>query len=137
LEVVAGVWRRVEALLLGKRRANGLFGGLWELPCVEACEDPAEALSQALGCEVQLAQALGEVKRTLTHRDLTVRLFALSGGDEPARGVAYEDLRWVGARELAGLGMSTAMSKALAVAVQAERGARSLTGAGRGWAEAG
>jgi A/G-specific adenine glycosylase len=137
LEVVAGVWRRGEALLLGKRRAKGLFGGLWELPCVEACEDPAEALSQALGCEVQLAQALGEVKRTLTHRDLTVKLFEVCGYGQPAAGNAYEDLRWVAAEALPGLGMSTAMSKALAVAVQAERGARSLTGAGRGWAEAG
>lgn len=132
LTVVAGVWRRGEALLLGKRRAKGLFGGLWELPCVEVCANPERALGEALGCEVRLGSALGEVKRTLTHRDLTVTLFEVRDGGEPEAGRTYAELRWATAEARPSLGMSTAMAKALALALQAE-----VSAAARGRAEAG
>ena len=118
LEVVVGVWRRGATVLLGKRRAKGLFGGLWELPCVEVGGDPGQALGTALGCEVALGAALGVVKRTLTHRELTLRLFAMDGSGIPRAGEGYEALRWVALEEVGALGMSTAMAKALAVGVE-------------------
>lgn len=119
LEITAGVWWREDKVLLGKRRSKGLFGGLWELPCTDASEDAARALGEVLGCALTLGEPLGEVKRTLTHRDLTVRLFTVRAKGTPREG-SYEALRWVSPEELPALGMSTAMAKALAVALTAK-----------------
>ena len=113
---VAAVQRRGR-LLLGRRPARGLFGGLWELPAVEvdAAAD-ARALRAAmvklLGAGARLGPPLGEVRRTLTHRELTLSLFRVGVPRIPAGG-HYVELRWVRPEDVAALGISAAMQAAL------------------------
>jgi A/G-specific adenine glycosylase len=107
----------VRRVLLARRARDGLFGGLWEPPMVEApsLEDGLAGL-RALGLGLEL-HAAGSVTHVLSHRKLVVsvvtglapRAFALtlpSGG-------AYEQAAWTAAesRELA---MSTLARKLLA-----------------------
>jgi A/G-specific adenine glycosylase len=63
--------------------------------------------------------ALGSVKRQLTHRTLTLRLLRVSGAKVPDKAPGFIDLRWCTGDEALALGMSTAMHRALEVALVA------------------
>ena len=120
LRMAVGVWRRDGVVLLGRRADRGLFGGLWELPAVEVAEnDDLRAIAVAfrsLFGPVAVGEPLGTVKRTLTHRTLTLDLFEIDGRFVPRRNAAIQEWRWVREGETVGLGMSTAMERALSLA---------------------
>ncbi len=123
LTLALAVWRdEAGRLLLARRAEKGLFGGLWELPAAEVGEEAtdaqaAEALSAALGVRVLPEGTLGTVKRQLTHRTLSLRLLRVSGAAKPQHPVGFLELRWCTPDEALALGMSTAMHKALEVAL--------------------
>jgi A/G-specific adenine glycosylase len=118
LTLALAVWPHEDTLLFARRAEKGLFGGLWELPAAEVeldAPDTAAALrlSEALGVSVTAKAALGTVQRQLTHRALTLRLVRVSGRHRPSRAPAFHELRWCTPAQAEGLGMSTAMQKAL------------------------
>ncbi|QSQ17354.1 A/G-specific adenine glycosylase [Myxococcus landrumensis] len=124
LTLALAVWSHADTLLFARRADSGLFGGLWELPAAEVDEDatPEETtlrLTAALGAGVRLESQLGTVKRQLTHRDLTLRLYRVSGPQRPSRSESFQELRWCTPTEAAALGMSTAMQRALEAAMTA------------------
>jgi A/G-specific adenine glycosylase len=110
MQLAVAVIRRGEAVLLVQREGTGLFGGLWELPAVEvsAGGDPRTALKAAWPGATVAAQPLASVERTLTHRDLRLTAFQVTGLRPPDSG------RFVGAAEIEGLGVSAAMQAVLA-----------------------
>jgi A/G-specific adenine glycosylase len=127
LRLAVAVARRRGRILLACRPARGLFGGLWELPSVEvdgAADSEAlpAALASLLGPGTRVGLPLGQVHRTLTHRELTLCLFAVTAPSRPRRG-EYRALRWVNAQEASTLGVSAATLAALA---QAEAGQGAL-----------
>jgi A/G-specific adenine glycosylase len=72
-------------VLLVRRPAKGLFGGLWAPPAVELenAAEPRPALREALraaGVEGTIGEELAAVTRVLTHRQLTLRAFACRDG---------------------------------------------------------
>jgi A/G-specific adenine glycosylase len=89
--------RKDGAVLLSRRPEGALFGGLWDLPAPEAVPGLAAAL-----------QPRGEVRQTLTHREITVLLESGS-----ASGRAPPGMRWVGTGELAAFGLSSLTVKCL------------------------
>jgi len=117
LHLVAAVWRSERGLLLGRRKSKGLFGGLWELPNVPSLpgETPQAAMKRALGTGVRVGKRLGEVARTLTHRELRIELFEVHSQRQP-RHPDYEQLQFVEADALESLGISAAMQKAIRAA---------------------
>ncbi|MGQ0507158.1 MAG: NUDIX domain-containing protein [Myxococcaceae bacterium] len=105
------VWRKGEALLFARREEKGLFGGLWELPSV-----PAENFeAQTRGRKVK---ELGTVKRTLTHRDLELRVVALEGRAPTKPPEGYVELTWATPAQAKTFGMSTAMQHAIQAAIR-------------------
>jgi A/G-specific adenine glycosylase len=115
--LAVGYWEKSGKLLLGRRPETGLFGGLWEMPSAELSGKPtgrkiASALSKAAGASLVLDEECGVVRRTLTHRDLELHLFRVSGSNA-SKVSAYQELRWASFGEAAKLGMSTAMAEAL------------------------
>ena len=120
LRLAVAVARRRGRLLLARRPARGLFGGLWELPSVEladAAEAPQahRALVGLLGPGTRVAGALAEVHRILTHRALRLSLFEVQAPARPRPG-EYVQLRWVTSAQAQGLGISSAMQAALRAA---------------------
>ena len=125
---VAGVWRDSSGrLLFARRPPKGLFGGLWELPGGEAAAGtPAEGLAEtlhaclqrALAVQVEVGGRLGEVSQQLTHRDLRVVAFEVTGKARPRRASAtgYVEARFVAPNDTAELGLSSVTRKLLAVA---------------------
>jgi A/G-specific adenine glycosylase len=128
LRLAVAVARRRGRLLLGQRPARGLFGGLWEPPSVElpGAAQPREAkkaLTALLGTGTQVGASLGEVRRTLTHRELTLSLFAVAPPRRPSKG-KYLALRWVSVQQAQALGVSAAMQAALAHSENDAKGPR-------------
>ncbi|MFL5347357.1 MAG: A/G-specific adenine glycosylase [Hyalangium sp.] len=124
LTLALAVWPHEDTLLFARRAEKGLFGGLWELPATEVEPDMPDAtaatrLSEALGVAVTAKGALGTVQRQLTHRALTLRLLRVAGPQRPSRAPAFHELRWCTPAQAEGLGMSTAMQRALDAALEA------------------
>ncbi|HWN68255.1 MAG TPA: A/G-specific adenine glycosylase [Haliangium sp.] len=103
-------------LLLARRTPQGLYGGLWELPQVEAGPE-ADAIADAiLATPVRLHGRAPVVEhcQTLTHRRLRIRVFAASLADGARARLAqssaerYERLIWQPLPSLAERGLSAA-----------------------------
>ncbi|HEX9243346.1 MAG TPA: A/G-specific adenine glycosylase [Anaeromyxobacter sp.] len=116
LALACAIVRRRGALLVARRPAQGLFGGLWSPPLAELApgRDAARTLEAALLRDHGLvARARGELatcERTLTHRALTLRAFACELRAVPAG----KGLRLAGERELEALGLPAAVRDLLA-----------------------
>jgi A/G-specific adenine glycosylase len=106
LHLAVAAARRGEAILLVRRGGTGLFGGLWELPGVE-CTPGSELEALRARWPRITARPLGRVERTLTHRALTLEIFAVERLSPP------EGARWVTPAEAEVLGISAAMQAVL------------------------
>jgi A/G-specific adenine glycosylase len=124
LDIVAAVIDRGARRLFARRRDDGLFGGLWELPGGEygvSRGRPAEALGSLLrdhlGVDAAVGAELGSVTRTLTHRDLHVTAYRAAPVGRLALRPAglYTEARFFGREEIENLGVSTATRKLLQV----------------------
>ena len=114
LHLRAALCARGATVLLGRRAESGLFGGLWELPCVEGGEAPApQALAALLGRGAVVERHVQTVQRALTHRDLVIDVYRarVPRGFAGPRG--YAEWRWTALPAARALGMSTAMAAAL------------------------
>lgn len=106
-------------VLLARRAAEGLFGGLWEPPMVEAPSlDEGLAGLRALGLGLEL-RAAGSVTHVLSHRKLVVSVVAGAAPRALAlklpRGGPYERAAWTSLVSCE-LGMSALARKVLAEA---------------------
>jgi A/G-specific adenine glycosylase len=120
LRLDAAIVRRGGKILLERRPARGLFGGLWAPPMVALPPGPVqvtaqrkllrERLSERLGAALRVGVELGSVKRTLTHRELTLVAWEVTASG-PLEGVG---LRWATPLEVAALGVGSAVEALLA-----------------------
>jgi A/G-specific adenine glycosylase len=103
-------------VLLARRVDGGLFGGLWELPSAPGAG--TAALKKLLGPRATIGPELVVVERTLTHRDLVMRLhpveLPLKLGEPPA---GYAAWKWVDRTSMKDLGLSSATGAALTAAL--------------------
>jgi A/G-specific adenine glycosylase len=107
IEVGAGiVWRRGR-ILLCKRRADAMLGGLWEFPGGK--RDPGETIPQCIRRELReecdLDVAVGEhlidVTHTYSHLRVTLRCYHCRAGAGRVRRLGCDDARWVRPQEIA------------------------------------
>ncbi len=89
--------RRDGAVLLARRPEGALFAGLWDLPAPEAVQRLWTALTPR-----------GEVRQTLTHREVRVEIFTSA-----ASGRAPAGMRWVAPADLGSVGLSSLAAKSL------------------------
>ncbi len=93
-------------ILLGKRPADGLLAGLWELPGAELASPRAhrrKALARALCERADLPAAIGDhlatVEHQFTHRHLRLEIFSATPLDPappaPRPAAFYQALAWV------------------------------------------
>jgi 8-oxo-dGTP diphosphatase len=106
--VVAGLIRRGDRCLIGRRRLNDSAGGLWEFPGgkVKDGETPEDALrrelSEELDVSVDVGPWLGRALSETATRLLVLDLYAVRCQDETSTPLALEhdELRWIGAKDL-------------------------------------
>lgn len=104
--VVAVVICRGDEVLIDKRKANGLLGGLWEFPGgkVEAGEDFQTALKreimEELGVNIKVGKSMGKYRHAYTHFKVTVYVFSgeITAGIPQA--LEADEIKWVSIAEL-------------------------------------
>ena len=106
--VTAAVIQREGRVLIARRPAEGLLGGLWEFPGGKV--EPGESLPQGLtreikeelDAEIEVGEALGVYRHAYTHFKVTLHAFfcRLHNGTQP-RALEASELRWVTPPELA------------------------------------
>lgn len=100
-QVVAAVIQEGKWVLIDKRKASGLLGGLWEFPGGKL--DEGETLEQAvvreireeLGVEVRVGKKLGEYAHAYTHFRVNVHAFFTNILDGKPRALESERIEWV------------------------------------------
>ncbi len=118
-EIVAAVIRRNGRLLLGKRRPEGLLGGLWELPGgkVEPRETHEAALArelrEELGIEVRVGRRLTSVEHAYSHFSITLHVYACERVRGRFRARYHTELAWASPARLDGYAFPAATVKAL------------------------
>jgi A/G-specific adenine glycosylase len=85
-----------QRVLLARRKASGLFGGLWEPPCAEG--EIALLAERLGGVRASALEAAGEVVHVLTHRVFVIAVWSARLRSRPAckpPGDEYEAVDWV------------------------------------------
>jgi A/G-specific adenine glycosylase len=99
------VWRRGR-VLIDRRPAEGLLGGLWEFPGgkVEPGETPAEAAGREIreetGIEVTVGEPIARVDHAYTHFRITLHAFHCQWQAGRAKPLGSAAVRWVRPSEL-------------------------------------
>jgi len=110
------LWREGE-VLLARRRPEGLFGGLWELP--QALD--LSALSDAMGAPIELdaRRPLHVHEQELSHRRLQIRVFRARPHDhssELPEGSCYDAVDWQSLTSARKCGLSSATQQIIDIA---------------------
>ena len=114
--VQAVVAMRRGRVLLARRSGEGLFGGLWEPPCVVGDVRARRGLVASL--DVANVERAGKVTHVLSHRRLAVDVVRgdLAGDCPRALPPTYDDAQLVDPADLARFGIATVARKILAAA---------------------
>jgi len=124
LHLACAVMERGGALLVARRAAGGLFGGMWELPSVEVV-GVADARRQlraglaARGFSAAVGPELLRVERALTHRRLVLAAHRCTLRAALPLG---ESLRFAAPAEIARLALPTAFRSLVAALPRTPRG---------------
>jgi len=114
---VVAVIRRRGRILVCRRHASGLLGGLWEFPGGRREGREALAVALARGVEEQTGLRLGEtttrgrVSHVYSHFKVTLHVYECTALPGRARALKHAAVRWVTPAELNDLPLPTAQRK--------------------------
>jgi A/G-specific adenine glycosylase len=118
--IAAGVIRRRGRILIDRRHADGLLGGLWEFPGgkVERGETPAAAVvrevREEVGIDVEVVAPLIVVRHAYTHFRITLRAFECRYVGGRTRAIGCAETKWVRPGELDGYAFPKANQRIIA-----------------------
>ncbi len=116
---VAIVATKGDSILLGRRKDDLVFGGLWEPPAYDAPAEPGALATVGSPLHVRLrgARERGTVRHVLSHRRMEVAVYsgALASSVKEAESPEHERFALVDRSELGKLGLSTLARKILAL----------------------
>ena len=82
---IMAVLRHGGDVLLEKRPASGVWGGLWSLPELAAGADLPSAVTQRFGCDVRRIERLAPMRHTFTHFTLEIQPYVVDVAGPPPR----------------------------------------------------
>jgi A/G-specific adenine glycosylase len=116
-DVTAGIIRWDDRLLITRRPARGLLGGLWEFPGgkLEGGEDLEGCLKreirEELGIDIEVGVHLTSVEHAYTHFRITLHAFECRYKGGRIQLIGVDDYRWIFPRELDGFALPAADHK--------------------------
>jgi A/G-specific adenine glycosylase len=93
-------------VLLAKRPANGLLGGMWEYPGgkVQDGESLGDCLSreliEELGIEVSVGHKIGVYKHAYTHYRVTLYAYSCNIKSGEPKPISADEIKWVNTTDL-------------------------------------
>jgi A/G-specific adenine glycosylase len=105
-DIAVAVVERGGRILIAQRRAEGLLGGLWELPGgkVRANETLAAGVrrevAEELGIRVRVLDEMATVRHAYSHFRITMHAFRCRYVSGRARAIGCEAFRWIHPRDL-------------------------------------
>ena len=106
-----------DRVLLGRRRTDRMFGGLWEPPTAASEEgiDARGSLERVTALRVSSLERVGEITHVLSHRKMSILVFRGKIRGVPRKRVAvdYDAFELVDPRRFRDRGMSTLAKKIL------------------------
>lgn len=121
VHAVAALVVRRGTLLAVQRPAQGLLGGMWELPGGETAANRrgpaglAAVLRARAGLEIDAVERLGDVEHLFTHRTLRLRVFRCRAAGGKLRLDGWDRHRWVTREAFGRLPCGNATLRALAL----------------------
>jgi A/G-specific adenine glycosylase len=121
-EAVAAFVAREGKLLLVRRVAQGLLGGLWELPGGEIVSGETHTqalirhLSAELGVQIEQGARLTVVQHAYTHFRVTVHVYRVTLAGEPLPTASWDHYGWVAPEDMGAYGLTGVTTRALAQA---------------------
>lgn len=102
---VAVIWNE-QRILIDRRKAEGLLGGLWEFPGGKV--EPGETIEQCikreiqeeLGIEIEVGEHLITVDHTYTHFRVTLNVHHCRHLSGEPQAIECDEIRWVTINEL-------------------------------------
>jgi A/G-specific adenine glycosylase len=101
------------AVLLSRRPARGIWGGLWSLPEFKDTDSAAAWATEKLGVDEPVLEAMPSIRHSFTHFDLDILPLRLKVG-RPADAVAEEGYVWYNTRAPAKLGLAAPVAALIA-----------------------
>jgi A/G-specific adenine glycosylase len=103
---VAAIWNEDRQVLIDRRPAEGLLGGLWEFPggkiepgeTVEACIK--REIQEELGIEIEVGEPLIRVEHAYTHFRVTLHVHHCRHVSGEPQAIECDEVRWVTLDEL-------------------------------------
>jgi A/G-specific adenine glycosylase len=118
VRAVCGIVEKGAAILMVRRPARGLLGGLWEVPSSDGESVAAllESIRNRTGVSVERAEHLGTIEHLFTHRALRLDVFRLERRVGRLRSREGSEARWCTRSERGNLALSRLMRKTLDLA---------------------
>jgi len=93
-------------VLLEKRPAQGIWGGLWSLPQHEDKTQLIKNLEQSLQGHIQTTDTLPEIRHTFSHFHLTMQPILATISNTPSQVMAGHLRDWYQPQQLSGIGLA-------------------------------
>ena len=112
--------RRGDRVLIARRCADQMLGGLWEFPggkqeTGETIEETAvREIAEELGIEIRVVQKLGAIQHAFSHFKMTLHVFECRPTRGRARAVTVDAVKWVSIADLGGYPFPAADRKVVA-----------------------
>jgi len=105
-KIAVGIIWKGDKILVSKRKAKGLLGGLWEFPGgkIEKGEKPEHCVKrevkEEIGIDVEPIESVGVVKHAFTHFTIEMEGFLCKYKKGKARRIACDDVKWIRFNEM-------------------------------------
>jgi len=109
------------SVLLARRPASGVWGGLWSLPEFKDTDSATAWATERLGAGGPVLEALPSIRHSFTHFDLDILPLRLRV-ERPADAVAEEGYVWYNTRAPAKLGLAAPVAALIEAHVAGQRG---------------
>ncbi|MCE5325027.1 MAG: A/G-specific adenine glycosylase [Planctomycetaceae bacterium] len=115
--IVHGKAANAGRILMAKRKADALLGGLWEFPGgkIKRGEKPADAaareIREEIGIEVQVGPRAAVVRHAYSHFRVTIEAFHCKHTSGRPRAIACKEIRWLRPPEIRHLAIPKASDK--------------------------
>jgi A/G-specific adenine glycosylase len=108
-----------DRLLLEKRPAPGIWGGLWSFPEMSAADDPVSLCLRRYGAEVHAVECLPDIEHGFTHFSLTISPQRVQVRNVPLQ-AAEGDYQWIHSDAARNIGIPAPVRRILNALREAE-----------------